>query len=137
MTEVCARGHQLMGLRTYCWVCHDEGQDGTLPEPVEPARPAIDERTEKEIQHAIKKTVHGMGFRTWDTSQPHAAKITPGLPDLFVAGRGVCAWIEVKRADGHLTEAQERFRETVLANGGHHLVARHEAEVVAFLTNIW
>jgi len=127
----------LSGLGTFCWACQAYTADLPRPvpetddDPMGAARPA-DPRSEKEIQAAVVNALKAMGFCVWDTSQPFAAKITPGLPDLFVSGRGFTAWVECKSAKGKLSDAQERFRDSVTTNGGTHMVARHEADVIAW-----
>lgn len=90
-------------------------------------------RTEKDIQHAIKAALRLRGFNVWDTSQPFAAKITPGLPDLIVGGSGRLAFVEVKRSDGKLTEAQEMFRAVALEANVEHYVWRSEADAIRWI----
>jgi uncharacterized Zn finger protein (UPF0148 family) len=124
----------LDGLGTFCWTC--EKYVDQMGQTAQQTKAPKDERSEKEIQEAAKRALRMMGFSVWDTSQPHAAKITPGLADLCVAGRGITAFIEVKSAKGKQTDEQERFQRAVVANGGLYLCARHEAEVVEWLTEM-
>lgn len=74
--------------------------------------------TEKQVQADIKKYLRTVGASVWDTSQPRAAMITPGLPDLIVVFRGRLAFVEVKTEKGKLSPAQEVFRAEV-AGAGH------------------
>lgn len=133
-----ACGNPLEGLGSYCWTCEGYVADLQKPKPTEgtPAPEAPkrkDERSEKEIQHGIKQVLQAHGFAVWDTSQPFAAKITPGLPDLFATGRGLCLWIECKSAKGRQTDEQMYFQKTVQKNGGLYLIARHEEDVMGFI----
>jgi hypothetical protein len=89
-----------------------------------------DNRTEKQVQHAIMKTLRQMQFCVYNLSQPRNSMQAPGLADLYVAGWGVCAWIEVKRAKGKQSEAQALFEHAVITNDGHYLLARNEADVI-------
>lgn len=97
------------------------------------SRPPDPSRTEKEIQRAIKMALRMIGFQVWDTSQPFKAKITPGLPDLFVTGRGITAWIECKSAKGKQSDAQRVFQDAVETNGGLYLIGRDEIEAVSWI----
>lgn len=74
---------------------------------------------EKDVQLDVKRLYQQIGGIVWDTSQPFAAAITPGLPDLFIAvpRRAVTFFHEVKAAAGKLTAAQEAFAETVTGCG--------------------
>lgn len=128
--RTCPAGHELVGLGTYCWECPGyveprkaQEAPGTAPSEV------LDPRSEKEIQASVKRFLQGIGYSVWDTSQPFAAKITPGLPDLFVTGRGRCVWIECKSAKGKQSEAQATFQAAVEANGGRYILARSEVDV--------
>ncbi len=132
-TRRCAAGHELVGLGTFCWECGEY-----VDAPRKPAAGAsgavlapVDDRSEKEIQASVKRFLQGVGYSVWDTSQPFAAKITPGLPDLFVTGRGRCVWIECKSAKGKQSEAQTAFQAAVEANGGRYILARSEADVAS------
>lgn len=72
-----------------------------------PARP---QPTEKAIQAGIVRILRQLGASVYDTSQPHRALITAGLPDLLVFHRGRFAFVEVKRPGGRLTPAQVAFQ---------------------------
>lgn len=60
-----------------------------------------------------------------------------GYPDLTLihAERRVILWVEVKRHDGIVTPAQERWREGIRAAGGDHRIWRPQDwdEIVATL----
>lgn len=123
-------GHRLEGLEAFCHSCMRYADD-YRPEDAKPfAKKNEDPRSEKEIQQAVKNALRAMGFGIWDTSQPFEAKITPGLPDLFVVGRGLMAWVEVKSATGRQSPAQAAFQRAVEENGGIYLLTRHESEVI-------
>lgn len=72
---------------------------------------------EKAVQYDVKNLYQQIGGLVWDTSQPFAAKITPGVPDLFVAlpRCNVAFFHEVKSARGKLSLPQQRFAETAMA----------------------
>ena len=67
--------------------------------------------TEKAVQAAVKDLLRQMSVEVWDTSQPFAAKITPGVPDLLCicSKRGVF-FVECKRPGGKQTPAQRGFQ---------------------------
>ena len=67
--------------------------------------------TEKQVQAAVRDLLTQMSVEVWDTSQPFAAKITPGVPDLLCIcpKRGVF-FCEVKRPGGKQTPAQRAFQ---------------------------
>lgn len=92
-----------------------------------------DQRTEKQIQAACKKLLKQMGFAVWDTSQPFRARITPGIADLFVAGRGYNAWIECKAGYNKQSKEQEEFQREVEAHGGMYVLARSEQDVADWI----
>lgn len=95
-----------------------------------------DQRNEAEIQAAIKRLLKAVGFSFWDTSQPFRARITPGVADLFVAGRGVTCWIEVKAGYNKQTPEQIEFQRKVEENGGRYFVARHEQDVADWINDL-
>lgn len=131
-------GRALEGLGTFCHGCGRYAADFGVQAAPAPRQPAAlkDGRSEKEIQAATKKALEVLGFEVWDTSQPFAAAITPGVPDLIVAGRGVVAFIEMKSANGTQSDAQAFFQMMVEANGGTYLLARSEADVIAWAEGI-
>ena len=92
-----------------------------------------DQRTEAQIQQAIKNLLKQFSFAVWDTSQPFKARITPGLADLFVAGRGYNLWVEVKAGYNKQTPEQIEFQREVEANGGMYLLAYSEMDVATWL----
>ena len=137
-------GEKLEGLATRCWAGGNgcgwtlagwEGAPGGEPRntlrPADEASARVpDTRSEKSIQAAIVATLRAVSFHVYDLSQPFAAAITPGMPDLWVCGHGHRVWVEVKTPRGKLSEAQETFRRLVLANGGEHYVWRSENEAM-------
>lgn len=94
-----------------------------------------DTRSESERQTAVRKLLKGMGFSCWSTSQTRRSRVTPGVPDLFVAGWGVTAWIEMK-ATRKQSPAQIEFQETVEANGGIYVLAYSEQDVAEWLNSL-
>jgi len=62
----------------------------------------------------------------------------PGWPDVIVLFRGGgFAFIEVKAANGRLSEEQVTFQALCERMGWPHLVARDVASAVGFIYNIW
>lgn len=92
-----------------------------------------DTRTEGQIQRATVRVLRQIGFTVWSTSQARASSVTAGVADLYVTGRGVCCWIEMKAAWGKQTAEQARFQKAVEDNGGRYLLAHNELEVLAYL----
>ena len=91
--------------------------------------------TEKQTQAGITKALRMLGAAVWDTSQPHRAKITPGLPDLLVFHRGRFTFAEVKRPGGKLTKPQKVFRDECEAAGVPWACWRSSEEAWEWATN--
>jgi hypothetical protein len=91
--------------------------------------------TEKQVQAGVVKALRMLGAAVWDTSQPHRAKITPGLPDLLVFHRGRFIFAEVKRPGGRLTPAQRTFRDECEAAGVAWACWRSAEEAVEWAIN--
>ena len=89
---------------------------------------------EKVVQTQVKRLYQKVGCSYWDTSQPFRAKITPGLPDLFVCHPGTeHSWFhEVKREGAKLTPAQVVFK-TMAENCGQDVVVGGTVEAAAHL----
>lgn len=128
-------GETVFPWTSYCHECQGYLDElGKVPaKSPAPISKLPDTRSEKQIQAAIVKVLRTAGYSVWDTSQPHAAKITPGLPDLLVLGHGRLLFVEVKRADGKLTEAQRSFAHHCEATGTEHRVWRSEADALAWM----
>lgn len=95
---------------------------------------ALLEPTEKSIQTAVKRLLDQLDVAYYDTSQPHRALITPGLPDLLCfSGRHGLFFVECKSARGRLSSAQQRFRDHAVRAGVPYLVARSVTDVAVFL----
>lgn len=92
-----------------------------------------DPRSESEIQSATAKRLRQTGFRVWSTSQFRSSSVTKGMADMFVTGRGICCWIEMKRRGKKQTQEQKDFQRAVEENGGLYHLGTHEDEVLAFL----
>ena len=78
-----------------------------------------DGRTEKQIQTAIKEALDMLGYYVHDMSQDRPTRQVAGIPDLYIQGHGVTAWIEVKRVGGKVSAYQTAFVEREIENGGH------------------
>lgn len=95
-----------------------------------------DQRTEAQIQAACKRLLKKMGFAVWDTSQPFRARITPGIADLFVAGRGYNAWIECKAGYKKQSPEQIEFQREVESHGGIYVLAYSEQDVADWINSL-
>lgn len=82
----------------------------TAPVAPEPAR---DDRVlEKEEQREVVKRFRVCGFNVYSTSQARAAKVTPGIPDLWLVHceQPIALWWETKRqVGGQHSDAQLDF----------------------------
>lgn len=88
---------------------------------------------EKAIHWWIVKYLRLMGYEVYSTAQARATKISAGIPDLLVMGKGAHTWVEVKRPKGKLSEAQERFQELARAAGVECLVWRDVEDARAWV----
>lgn len=87
--------------------------------------------TEKAVQRQLKAFLSAWDCEVWDLTQPRAAMVDPGVPDLLVwlpllgapAG-GVWCWIEVKSPSGRIAPAQHSFRALAHAALTPHIFAR-------------
>ena len=77
---------------------------------------------ESDIQRQIKDYLQWHG---WFVVKIHQSLGSyRGIADLYALKDGLHVWIEVKTAQGRLSEAQEKFRDDVLNHGGRYIVAR-------------
>lgn len=122
---ICPGCHRVLeGLGTYCLDCGDYVANLAGAHPKPKAAPG-DDRTEAEVQLAIRRAAELLGYEAFDLSQGRPTRQTVGLPDLYLRGHGRRVWIECKRPHGgKLSEAQHRFVASELANGGEAIVAR-------------
>ena len=86
-------------------------------------------KPEARIQRNIKDLLVQVGFNVWDTSQgyrkdPGGTRMTPGIPDLMMAGHGRTLLVEVKTEKGKLTPHQQLFNHEWNLHGGTCLVWR-------------
>lgn len=123
----------LHGLGTYCTRCQDyvDNLPASTTDTTPEAREAVpDDRSEKQIQMAIRKALKLHQFQIYDLSQDRPTRQTAGLADLYVVGHGTCAWIEVKTPKGKQSDAQKLFGRLVSEAGGLYFVWRHESEAI-------
>lgn len=123
---------ELSGLARYCHDCKSYTDDiASTTDATPEARERIpDDRSEAEIQLAIRKALTAHGFHVYDLSQDRPTRQTPGLADLYVVGHGTCAWVEVKRPKGRQSDAQKLFERLVTEAGGLYMVWRSEGEAI-------
>ena len=64
---------------------------------------------EKDEQLVITKMARAIGCTVRSTSQARAAKVSPGIPDLWISHRERCfaGWFEVKRSVGGRTSSEQ------------------------------
>lgn len=60
------------------------------------------------------------------------AKSHSGIPDLYVFGKGLAFWIEVKRKNGARRQKQKEFIEAVQASGGNAAFISSVDEAIAY-----
>lgn len=131
----CPRcGTPLEGLGRYCERCAAYVADmiGATADTTPEKRDAIkDDRTEAQVQLAIRRAAEVLGYDVYDMSQGRPTRQPAGIPDLYVRGHGRRVWIECKRPrGGKLSEAQHRFIASELGNGGEAMVARSEQDFI-------
>lgn len=115
-----------------------------------PAKPhadrALDDRDEKAVQADVTRLLRALGYHVTDTSQPHAAKVTPGLPDLLAmhpghrdpaapGGRrpGHVLFVECKGPRGRLRPSQAAWHAVADHCGQVVVVARSAADLLPAL----
>lgn len=69
---------------------------------------------ETQIRLDIKRLLRMRDFAVYDMEQNRPTRQTAGFPDLVAFGHGRVLFIEVKTANGRLSDAQEEFRFHVL-----------------------
>lgn len=80
----------------------------------------IDNALEAREQRRVIDLFRAMGCRVYETSQKRAAKVTPGIPDLWVVciRAGLAWWWETKRsAGGRHSSVQLDFAEECVLTG--------------------
>lgn len=77
---------------------------------------------EKDIHWGIVRHLRMLQFRVYSTAQARASKVSAGIPDILVMGRGQHLWVEVKRPRGRMSPAQKEFRELAQDAGVDHAV---------------
>jgi len=106
-------------------------RDMEAREPKAKRNQVPDGRSEKAIQSAcVKMLKKQMGFRVWNLSQARRTKQSPGLPDNWIAGHGVTAWVEFKTQIGAQTLDQWKFEQACIANGCTYLLVRCENDLI-------
>ena len=85
--------------------------------------------SERVVQASVVKLYKSLRCIVFDTSQPHRALITPGVPDLLIfAPRVGRFWFhEVKAADGKPTVEQAAFEELCGSCGVGHVIGGVDA----------
>lgn len=131
----CGRSLRSVAPVAFCHTCGDYvDRVGITPEP-DPPRIPDDGRDEAAVQAAIRRVIDAHpDLGVWDTSQPFAAAITPGLPDIIIIRRGWgVLFVEVKRATGTLSDAQRAFRDACRGAGVPWACWRSEHDAVRWI----
>jgi VRR-NUC domain len=88
---------------------------------------------EKDVQRAVVQLLRLRHIRFFDTSQPRAAMVTAGLPDLIVCPPGRLLFVEVKAPGGTLSRPQRAFWTLCRAAGVPYHVVHSAAEMEQLL----
>lgn len=97
-----------------------------IPEPTQTAAEIERDETilEGKEQAEVIKLFRSYGFTVWVTSQFRRAKVSPGIPDLWVSrparrsSRAIAGWFETKRqVGGTRSSAQVEFGDGCVAGG--------------------
>lgn len=115
---------------TRCWECDWEKPREESPKPKGESPKLPDDRSEKQIEAGILKTLRKLLWTVYKMSQPRATMVSEGPADLFVCGYGANGWLEVKTQKGSQSDAQLWFERDVTENGGRYAVVRSEHEAV-------
>lgn len=113
-------------------------RSGGPPKPAERG-PALPHVSEDDVEAAIIAWLRFHGWHITKTSaKRHAKGVTAGTPDLYArhVQTKQRAWIEVKKPDGVVSEAQVRWHEDERASGGIVIVAYSVTDVVAALASL-
>ena len=80
----------------------------------------------KQTESSIMKGImQALSFKGWQIFRmPPAIYAKAGIPDLIAIKQGMHVWIEVKREDGKLSPAQERYIQLLSEAGAEVIVAR-------------
>ena len=87
---------------------------------------------EKTTQTACRTLLRLRHIPFWDTSQPRAALVTAGLPDLLLFAPRLI-FVEVKSPTGRLSPTQRVFQRLCATAGVPYWVVRSAAELAAAL----
>jgi hypothetical protein len=88
--------------------------------------------SEADIERAILRYLRHRGALAWPTHGPRSKPLVPGIPDIIGVDRhGVMIAIEVKAADGVVSEKQEDFHRELFRRGIRVIVARSLDDVTA------
>ncbi len=130
----------LEGLGRFCHACEKYTDDGSDERAEAVHIGATDTRPEEEIRRDVVKALRALGFDIWDTEQGYrrdgTTRVTKGLPDLFIAGRGATAAVEMKALKGKQTPEQIDFQESWTANGGTYFIWRSLDDALAWVREI-
>ena len=77
-----------------------------------------------------------LGYYVHDMSQDRPTRQVAGIPDLYIQGYGVTAWIEVKKLGGKVSDAQDAFIAREVANDGHAMVIYDEVAAVEYMEGL-
>ncbi len=129
MTRCPHCGSELEGLERFCHGCERYTDEEVTEQKAEAIRVgASDTRPEEQIRRDVVKALRALNFYVADTEQGYrrdgSTRVTKGFPDLFVAGHGAIAAVEMKSLKGKQTPEQIEFQEVWEENGGTYFVWR-------------
>ena len=91
------------------------------------------ERKERDIQRAIKDWLTVQGYKVYRINNGavfnpkrkcYVFHGTPGVPDLWVVGHGIAAWVEVKSDKGRQSPDQKAFQDSLVGTRVSYILAR-------------
>ncbi len=124
---------ELEGLERFCHRCERYTDEEATEQRAEAVRVgASDTRPENEIRRDIVKALRSLNFDIWDTEQNRPTRVTAGLPDLFIAGRGAAVAVEMKTLKGTQSQAQADFERAWTTNGGVYFIWRSLDEALCW-----
>ena len=131
----------LEGLGRFCHECERYTDEEVTEQQAEAVHVgAVDRRPEEQIKRDVVKALRAMQFQVWDTEQGYrrdgSTRVTKGLPDLFVAGHGATAAVEMKSLKGKQTPEQQEFEDAWTDNGGTYFVWRSLDEALSWAREV-
>ena len=98
-------------------------------------------KPETRVRLDCREVATQLGFAVWDTEQGYrpgrgGSRVTPGLADLILIGRGAVVFVEAKAGRGKQSLAQVQFEQTCQLNAVPYILANSAAEMVQGLQEL-